>query len=373
MRRAGLAFGIVAAGLLALAWGRGALPWPGAEAEQAASLAATPDPAAAVSPPADRTPPPADTPQAGLPAAVAVVETGEPSFDVVRVEPDGSALVAGRAEPDEAVTVRSGERVVAQGKANADGEFVIDFALPVGQHRLNLGAASERQASAFVNVPAQAKPNDLLVMMERPGEASRIVARPSEPAADPALPPSAAPAPPVGSLSVEAVEIENRQVFVAGSAPNGASVRIYLDDEPIAQTRGGEGDRFVASVTADVEVGEHRVRADKLGEDGSVIARVEVPFDRPDANRMAAVAPPPSAVKASEQPANAVQAALEPSDARVIIRRGDSLWRISRGIYGRGSRYTVIYLANGDQIRDPNRIYPGQVFRTPADAVPPRG
>jgi nucleoid-associated protein YgaU len=49
----------------------------------------------------------------------------------------------------------------------------------------------------------------------------------------------------------------------------------------------------------------------------------------------------------------------------VIIRRGDTLWRISKRVYGRGTRYSTIYVANQDQIRDPDRIWPGQVFRVP--------
>ena len=34
-------------------------------------------------------------------------------------------------------------------------------------------------------------------------------------------------------------------------------------------------------------------------------------------------------------------------------------------LYGDGSKFTMLYEANKDQIRDPNRIYPGQVFKTP--------
>ena len=49
--------------------------------------------------------------------------------------------------------------------------------------------------------------------------------------------------------------------------------------------------------------------------------------------------------------------------ARIV--RGDSLWRISRRTYGEGERYTLIYDANQDQIRDPNLIYPGQVLVLP--------
>jgi nucleoid-associated protein YgaU len=49
----------------------------------------------------------------------------------------------------------------------------------------------------------------------------------------------------------------------------------------------------------------------------------------------------------------------------VIIRRGDNLWRIARRNYGRGIKYHAIYTANQDQIRNPHRIYPGQVFVIP--------
>lgn len=51
------------------------------------------------------------------------------------------------------------------------------------------------------------------------------------------------------------------------------------------------------------------------------------------------------------------------SRSMVVVRRGDSLWRISRRIYGRGARYTTIYRRNKNQIRDPNLIYPRQRLR----------
>jgi nucleoid-associated protein YgaU len=57
--------------------------------------------------------------------------------------------------------------------------------------------------------------------------------------------------------------------------------------------------------------------------------------------------------------------ALKKVDTSVIIRRGDSLWRISRRIYGRGVRYSTIYLANKDAVKNPNRIWPGQVMMIP--------
>lgn len=50
----------------------------------------------------------------------------------------------------------------------------------------------------------------------------------------------------------------------------------------------------------------------------------------------------------------------------VIIRKGDSLWRVSQRRYGEGVRYTTIFDANRNQIRNPDLIYPGQVLEIPA-------
>lgn len=71
----------------------------------------------------------------------------------------------------------------------------------------------------------------------------------------------------------------------------------------------------------------------------------------------------------AEEPETVEQAPLQQSKTSVIIRRGDTLWQISRRIYGKGVRYTTIYLANEDQITDPDRIIPGQVFGVPDKTV----
>jgi nucleoid-associated protein YgaU len=55
-----------------------------------------------------------------------------------------------------------------------------------------------------------------------------------------------------------------------------------------------------------------------------------------------------------------------PKIATTTVSRGDSLWRLSQASYGAGMRYATIYKANREQIRNPNMIYPGQVFVVPA-------
>jgi nucleoid-associated protein YgaU len=54
------------------------------------------------------------------------------------------------------------------------------------------------------------------------------------------------------------------------------------------------------------------------------------------------------------------------SERNVIVQPGNSLWRLAYKAYGKGTQYTTIFLANKDQIKDPDLIYPGQVFAMPA-------
>jgi nucleoid-associated protein YgaU len=56
---------------------------------------------------------------------------------------------------------------------------------------------------------------------------------------------------------------------------------------------------------------------------------------------------------------------IEPKIATMVVSPGDTLWRISRVTYGAGARYPVVYKANRVRIRDPNRIFPGQIFVLP--------
>jgi nucleoid-associated protein YgaU len=76
----------------------------------------------------------------------------------------------------------------------------------------------------------------------------------------------------------------------------------------------------------------------------------------------------PHTAAATTLDAAATPAVAEPRIGTAIVSRGDSLWRISRVTYGVGTRYAVVYKANRAQIRDPNRIYPGQVFILPMKA-----
>ena len=48
------------------------------------------------------------------------------------------------------------------------------------------------------------------------------------------------------------------------------------------------------------------------------------------------------------------------------VQKGDSLWKIAKQFYGNGAQYSKIVSANADKIKNPNLIYPGQVFTIPS-------
>ena len=121
-------------------------------------------------------------------------------------------------------------------------------------------------------------------------------------------------------------------------------MRLYADNKPIGEARSGKDGAWSAAPGPVVTEGNHQLRLDQVGPDGKVTARVALPFRR-------------EMVRASELASD-----------RIVVQPGASLWRIAYRAYGEGLRYTVIFQANRDQIRNPDLIYPGQVFTLPADA-----
>src|SRR5512134_1648189 len=67
-------------------------------------------------------------------------EVGLPAFDVVRINPTGDTVIAGRADPGVTVTLRDGEAVLGEVVADSRGEwvFVPETPLQPGAHRLEL-------------------------------------------------------------------------------------------------------------------------------------------------------------------------------------------------------------------------------------------
>ncbi len=149
------------------------------------------------------------------------------------------------------------------------------------------------------------------------------------------------------ALGLEVVDYDDAgSIRFAGTAVPGASIRIYVDDRHAGDAEADAEGRWSLAPQYELTVGRHRLRVDQLAANGAVAARIELPFQR------------------DRLPADSV------AEGRVVVQPGNNLWRLARAAYGRGIRYTVIFEANRDQIRNPNLIFPGQVFNIPSAAGP---
>jgi LysM repeat protein len=308
---------------------------------------------------------PAAAGQAGL------AEEVRPAFDVARVEPSGDAVIAGRAAPGASVELLRNGEVHGRVVADASGQFaMVPARLPPGDSELTLRS---RQPDGHLAMSKQS----LVVALDKNRKEQPVVAlmTPDKPSV--VLSKPAAPDPAGGSVVVETVEAgSGGKLYVSGRSSPRAAVRLYLNDGYLASTTAAANGRFAFTVDggiggsfapAEGSKGGYRVRLDEVEQgSGAIRSRAEVPFN-PSQDAVAALAPSAGSPGAASPP-NTGPPAAAPKDASTVVSRGDSLWRISRAAYGDGARYTVIYEANHGQIRNPDRIYPGQVLLLPVKA-----
>lgn len=265
-----------------------------------------------------------------------------PTFDVVRVEPGGGAVIAGRAPAGSRIVVRSGESIVGESVADDRGQWLIvpETPLAPGTHEL---VVETHGADGTIR-----KGDDVVVLVVPAGRADEgaLAVRTAGVAGGPSTVLQAPTAPAAPSLSIQTVDARSDgKLSIGGRAPPNSRIRVYIDDRFAGEAVADSVGLWRLLLTQPLGEGVHALRADQVGDGGRVIARARVPLRLADG--IAAVGPPPAAGTA------------------LVVERGDNLWRIARTIYGQGTAYTFIYDANRHQIEDPDLIYPGQVFHLP--------
>jgi nucleoid-associated protein YgaU len=262
------------------------------------------------------------------------------------------------------VTITDNGQVLGKVTADERGEWVFlpEKPLTPGNHQLSLsavppggGPATESDDVVVAVVPQPGTTiagqagggtgEALAVIVPRNGgSATQVVQLPSTTPSGTATPDAQAPR--MGALSLDTVDYDNHgDIIVGGHAEPGAQVMIYLDNTLLGQALAGADGRWELRPDLPVPPGLHTLRADQLNGESKVTARVETPFERATAGDLAA-------------------AGASATDS-IVVQPGNSLWRMARRSYGSGWQYSVIYEANKEQIRNPDLIYPGQVFKLP--------
>ncbi|WP_293446093.1 LysM peptidoglycan-binding domain-containing protein [Planktotalea sp.] len=362
-----------------------------------------------------------------------------PSFDVVRVETDGAAMIAGNAEAGSVIEIRVDETVVAEVKADSSGNFASFVTLPESKDAQVLTLKSEAQVAASEQVIVapivveKAKLQVSPVAVEAiaaetpapqvsPVVVEAIVAETPAPQVSPVVVEAIAaetPAPQVSPVVVETIAAETPapqvspvvveeiatetpasqdvplvvetiaeetpavpeapvvllaseegvrvlqaskpdamtallgsisydaagDVALTGTA-SGEFVRVYLNNRAVTTSQIEANGDWQAGLPA-VDTGIYTLRVDELNKQGQVVARVETPFKREE----------PKVLAAATETEKLVQA--------ITVQPGATLWAIAQEHYGSGILYARVFEANADSIKNPDLIYPGQVFTVP--------
>ncbi len=334
-------------------------------------------------------PGPQPTAEDGPDTRIAMVtpdESQAPRFDIVRVTDLGNVLVAGKAPATSAVAALLEETPVAQTVSSGGGEFVMMFdvepspAPRVLELEVRLPNGDRlRSRDTLMLAPrsdvlaGQRAPDGAAIATQTAREVATAplfpdqTAAPARPNVAPAAPDTASAAPLAvlmrsdGSVQVlgqagqlpgaEQVVIDSvvydaqGDVSLGGRSGRGlADIQIYLDNQPILRTRAADDGTWQAQLDG-IERGVYRLRVDELDLAQQVTSRAEIPFERvtPEIARGAA------------------------GPQALIVQPGNTLWAMSQERFGDGMRFMRIFEANRDQIRNPDLIYPGQVFILPED------
>lgn len=282
------------------------------------------------------------------PESVIAVAVVGPTFDLVRVDDTGSAVIAGRGEPlTDVAIVLSGDQIETVQTDN-NGAFVAlvqlpqaEAALTVGLQQLRGGRVIAVSVQTVLVVPPLPEADEgtapTIVLADVTG--AEVLQGGARSASDNLTA--------TNPLSLDTISYDNSGAVVLSGQGTGAQfVRIYVDNEPI-ETELVPNDGNWRVVLPEIAQGQYTLRVDEINDVGRVQARVESPFQR--------AAPQDTLVEGT----------TSSDTGRVVVQPGHTLWELAQDKYGDGVKYVQIFHANRDKIWDANLIYPGQIFKLP--------
>jgi len=357
-----------------------------------------------------------DLPNAEAPDVTPDMTAPAPLFDVFYVDPAGNAVVAGRTDPGVEIALMLGDQVFEMVRADSAGEFTFNATLPPSDQpraiRLRVqtdgapvfsneeysvapiaapvvvatGAATGASAvtetantamqgakvagaaaatdgvedAPTVNATAPVKSDPAATAASDATTTDTAASEPAVPAApavirsdasgvtvvQPATDAGAQSPQVMSAIALDAITYDDAgEVQLQGRGRGASFARVYLDNAPLTGVRIAPNGAWRLALP-DVAQGGYTLRVDEVDSAGRVTSRVETPFKRE--NRMTLT--------------------TDVDGARVsaiTVQPGNTLWAIARDNYGQGPMYVKLFAANRDRIRDPDLIYPGQVFAIP--------
>jgi nucleoid-associated protein YgaU len=300
----------------------------------------------------------------------------------MRFEPDGGFIVSGLAPPDLPVVAMVNDVEVQRITANTDGTFFIigflgfsdaprmltvvsdpDGASALAEQTFVLAAnpAPVGVAITGVQVGVEVEPDVTIAQSAPANPSTPAILAITQDGIDVIKTAVAADTPPevLSNVALDAITYEpSGDVILRGRAigqAGGGFVQVYVDNAPVSRLPIDANGTWRGDLP-DVNTGVYTLRIDEIDAAGDVVSRIETPFLR-------------------EDPADVIAAMANDvanpnfTVATRTVQPGATLWAIAEERYGSGILYLKVFEANRDRIRDPDLIYPGQVFTVPPPDV----
>lgn len=304
------------------------------------------------------------------------MDGGEMGINLARVRPDGSAVIAGQAPAGSTVNLIEDGKIIGTTVASASGDWVIipDELLSKGAHLLSVeiigpdGTTTIGSMALAIEIPQNGDETPLVALVpyteeattgatviqmpesldetaqsgqqesvQTTAEANAIASGDAEKGAETTPPVAVVP-----NLTIRSIQaISSSEMSVSGEAEGGTQITLSVNDADATQATADENAMYVATMPIDPDAQVLRLKGTLVDENGAAIATVRLKLSRSQFDKGLG------------------------SNALVVVQRGDALWRIAYKTYGQGIRYVDIYRQNQNSIKDPDLIYPDQIFVVP--------
>ena len=289
------------------------------------------------------------------------VDKEETKVDILRVDESGITIIAGSGDPSTTVEAKINNQTIGKSEVNKDGEFVITGEVSSSDQPQELQIITKEEkeekeektkkivskepleneedwvyeTKSFIILPGLIKNNNENEMQKERLDDVRIF----EVQQTDILLKEEFKNINVEQLTLDRIKYsENGTAILYGRARTDMNVMVYLNNEFKMKTIPGKDGSWDVDLGI-IPPGIYKLRIDETTINGDVKFRIETPFKQE------------------------TKELLDKMFTKAItVQPGNSLWRIARRIYGKGIMYLDIYNKNSHLIKDPDLIYPGQIF-----------
>jgi len=258
------------------------------------------------------------------------------TFDIVRISKTGDIVMAGKSEPNETIELLDGEEIIAEVISDENGEWiwVSELSVKSGIKKFKLQYKNNLNTSSISD-------QTVIILFDNKSNNVPKVAR-------------------VLNSDVENIDMLNLKkindaitldflsyspsglIILSGRTISNTEIEILNSTEVLGKTKSDENGVWKFIIKKNDYSNEEISIKTKINEEILMLT-----YDQTEIQK------------------RFKKTNFEFYDDRIVVQKGNSLWRIARKTLGGGVFYTEIYKNNLTKIKNPNLIYPGQVFNIP--------